>query len=639
MALSAQPFNLTQSFFRVAAACPQVAVGDVQANVRRITQLYQTAANQQVGLVIFPELSVTGYTLGDLVQQRLLLDTAKQSLASLAGLTKITQTAMVIGLPFVVNNALYDCAALLARGRIQGIVPKRNLPNYKEFYDKRWFQTWDQQNIVVNVGGQQVSFGTDLLFSIGQVKVGIEICEDLWVAQAPSEHLAAAGAIIIANPSASPEQVTKSNYRRQLVTMQSGRLVSAYVYAGCDASESTTDVVMSGHQIIAENGQVLAERQPLAAGQELTVADVDIDHIMNDRLKDTNFSNSCKMPVIDCGGSPEPRSTVRNFAVAPFVPSGPDAADNLQRVLDIQAQGLATRLANTHIGTVVLGLSGGLDSTLALLAAVHAAARLGTTPGDLIQTITMPGEASTKRTQSNATRLATALGIPNQVIPITKLAQEQLAALGHDGNIQDVTYENVQARVRTSILFNRANQVNGLVLGTGDLSEIALGWCTYNGDHMSHYNVNASIPKTLVRHLVAYAAKTQSPAARQLLTAILNTPISPELTRKRSGAMSQKTEDIIGPYALHDFFLYHFIRWNDTPDKIEFMAGRAFAGEYQPAEIRRWLAVFMARFMQNQWKRSVAADGPKVGSVSLSPRGDWRMPSDMSATLWTSALQ
>jgi len=628
-------FKPTESYLRVATACPLVAVGDIAQNIRHIGDLYDRAVKQDVSLVVFPELSLTGYTLGDLVQQKQVLEVSLHGLLQLAEQTVQTETAMVVGLPVAIGNALYDCAAVLSKGVVRGIVPKTSLPSYKEFYEKRWFQAWQGDNTTVAIGGNAVPFGTNLLFQIGRAQVGVEICEDVWVSEQPSQKLAAAGVTIIANPSASPEQITKDEYRRQLICIQSARLMAGYLYAGCDVSESTTDIVMSGQQLIFENGQLLAERTPLSNDPRLLVADIDIDHLLNDRRRDTNFPNNTILPIIDCQITPNQTDIVRTFVTEPFVPTASNMPATLDKILAIQAEGLVGRLRNVGISNIVLGLSGGLDSTLALFVALRAAERLGKAPADMLQTITMPGKASSERTQNNATALAAALGIPNQVIAIADQVQTQLAALGHDGQEQDITYENVQARLRTSILFNRANQTNGLMLGTGDLSEIALGWSTYNGDHMSGYNSNASVPKTLVKHLVAHASsKLTNSEAQQIVQAILDTPISPELTTEGEDGISQHTEDLVGPYLLHDFYLYYFVRWNDTPAKIAYIAEQAFAGTYEPAEISHWLDVFLQRFMLNQWKRSAMPDGPKIGSVSLSPRGDWRMPSDMQATLW-----
>jgi NAD+ synthase (glutamine-hydrolysing) len=625
-----EKFNPSTDYLRAATACPEVQVGDVSTNIATITNLYRQACDNNAALVVFPELSVTGYSLGDLVQQPALLKRAQEGLLDLAAETTDTEAAMVVGLPLVVNNGLYNCAAVLSKGQIRGLVPKTNLPTYKEFYEKRWFQTWEPtENTSVMIGDQSVPFGRQQLFEVAGAKVGVEICEDLWVMDPPSTQLAKAGATIIVNPSASPELVGKSDYRRQLVGQQSARLLLGYLYAGCDATESTMDIVMSGHQLIAEDGSTLAERQPLAIQDRLQMADIDITHLVNERLRDTNTPNHL-MDTINCEIKAQQTDLQRYIDPRPFLPKGEQAGEQLDTILNIQATGLERRLRERSIKNVVLGLSGGLDSTLALLVACRAARRMGLEPGELIQTITMPGEASSEQTQSNAVTLANMLNIPNEEIPIGELAKQQMAALGHDGLTQDVTYENIQARLRTSILFNRVNQVGGLVLGTGDLSEIALGWCTFNGDHMSHYNVNASIPKTLVRELVEHEMRQPDLRdAYMVLEDILDTPVSPELVKAEGNAISQKTEEIIGPYELHDFFLYHFIRWNDEPTKIQYLAEQAFGDDYVTEEIEHWLGVFMQRFFGNQWKRSVAPDGPKVGSVSLSPRGDWRMPSDM----------
>lgn len=625
-------YNPADSYLRTATACPEVIVGDIRANVHNISEIYNDAVRQHVSLVVFPELSLTGYTLGDLVQHTSILSSIEPALLQLARATSAAQTAMVVGLPFSVNNQLYNCAAVISGGKIRGIVPKTNLPNYKEFYERRWFGTWSGDNTVVHIGGQDVPFGARLLFGIGRATVGVEICEDVWVAEPPSVSLVKAGALVIANLSASPEQIGKAQYRRDLVVLQSARLVCGYVYAGCDSSESTTDIVMGGHQMVAENGILLAERPPFSQDQRLVVADIDLDHIKNDRQKDTNWNTQPQQSfaVISCDIRASQADLCRSVAPLPFVTDNPET---LEMILAIQAQALVSRLENTGIKKVLLGLSGGLDSTLALLVAARAARVLRVAPGNLISTLTMPGTASSKQTQNNASLLASALAIPNEILSIQDLCLAELRLLGHDTRTQDITYENVQARMRTSLLFNRANQVSGLVLGTGDLSEIALGWSTFNGDHISHYNVNVSIPKTLIKHLVAFEARRASEKVRPVLEAILATPISPELTQRGNG-ISQETEKLIGPYELHDFFLYHFVRWNEPPQKIAYLAATAFSGNYTKAEIRKWLRVFLRRFISSQWKRSVAADGPKVGSVSLSPRGDWRAPSDMRTEFW-----
>lgn len=632
-------FQAHEHYMRLATACPEVELADVKTNVERITDLYDEAVENNVSLVVFPELSITGYTIGDIVQNQKLLNDAEAGLVRLADKTAETSTVAVVGLPLRVGNGLFNCAAVLARGEIKGVVPKQNMPNYSEFYEGRWYQKWDQPDTMITVDGTDVPFGNGLLFDVGGITAGVEICEDLWVRDAPSRLQAEHGAIVIANPSASNELVGKANYRRQLVSQQSARLMAAYAYASCDPSESTTDVVMSGHQIIAENGRIVSERKPLSFDDErLHLADIDIDHIQHERIRDNNFVTRLGATVVACTVEqpvfePKP-SVVRD----PFFPANESVEARTERfdtIIGIQAMGLAQRLKKTS-GKVVLGLSGGLDSTLALLVAAESARMLDKKPGDIITTLTMPGMASSDRTQTNAQKLAIALEIPNEYIPIEGITKEEFQALKHDGITQDITYENVQARARTELLFNYANKNGGLVLGTGDLSEIALGWCTYNGDQMNHYNPNATIPKTLVRHLVRFVSqKPEFTEAKTILEDILDTPVSPELTTSTEGEITQTTEDIIGPYELHDFFLTYLIRWGDEPDKIRFLANIAFAPDYDSDEINHWLALFLDRFTKSQFKRSPMPDGAKVGTVALNPKGDWRMPSDMKPALWS----
>lgn len=629
-----------ESYIRVATACPEVSLADVPTNTTRIAELYQEANRQAVGLVVFPELSLTGYTLGDLVQQTALLRQAEAGLQTLADLTKEKSTAMVIGLPLRVENGLYNCAAVLADGVVKGIVPKSNLPTYNEFYEDRWYQTWDQSNVTVELNNQTIPFGNDLLFDVAGTKFGIEICEDLWVAQPPSAKLAESGAQIIINPSASPEQIGKANYRRDLVRLQSGRLIGGYIYASSDVSESTSEIVMGGHQLIASNGHLNEESLPFS-GQRLMIADIDTDHLEFDRRKQ-HMATVQGSIVVKTEVSRQQNDVYLRIERNPFLPeeSADKRNERLQMALRIQAHGLAMRMKASHQERVVLGLSGGLDSTLALLVACESAGIFGKAPHEMIHTLTMPGLASSEQTQTNAQSLAAELNIPNMVIPINELAKTELTALGHNGQDQDITYENVQARARTSLLFNYANKYRGMVLGTGDLSEIALGWCTYNADQQSHYNVNSTIPKTLVRHLVSYLAnQPQYQNAEATLKAIVDTPISPELTNTNSDNISQTTEDIIGPYELHDFFLYYLVRWGDRPAKITYLAEQVFADTYQSEDINHWFGVFVRRFAQNQFKRETLPNGPKVGSVSLSPRGDWRMPPDLyNAALWDATI-
>lgn len=622
---SATEYRPSADFLRVATATPEVAIGDVATNLARITELYDQAADKNTSLVVFPELSLTGYTIQDLVAQPSLLNKARTALNELAKHTAYKNTAAVVGLPFVVGNAIYNTAAVIAEGKIHGIVPKENLPTYNEFYEKRWYQAWgDQPNTSVHIDGHDVPFGRDQLFSVGDQLVGIEICEDLWVPDQPSTRLVANGANIIANPSASPEAVAKAQYRRGLVAHTAARNVTGYVYTSANESESTAEVVMSGHAIINELGTTIAERAPFTKPQPLMISDIDTQHIANDRFKNTNFPNQRDIQPVYTDVTRRQADLLRTIDPEPFLPKGhaEDVRERLDTILNIQATGLAMRLKSASIEKVFLGLSGGLDSTLSLLVAIRSATLLGKDPGDLIHTLTMPGVASSDRTQNNAMQLAALLGIANEEIPIAALAEAQLRAIGHEGQ-EDVTYENTQARIRQALVFNKANQMNGLALGTGDLSEIALGWCTYNGDHMSHYNVNASIPKTLVRTLVQHASETLPEQAQTILHDILETPVSPELTGNGT-TISQETEDLVGPYELHDFFLYHFLRWMEPKEKIGYLAIKAFEGRHEPEAIAKWLDVFMQRFYQNQWKRQAMPDGAKVG-ISLSPKGDWRM--------------
>jgi len=617
-----------QDFLRVATATPEVSIGDIPTNVEAIKKLYKDAVDAQSSLVIFPELSITGYTIQDLVAQPSLLKAAQNGLAEIAEATAHQNTAAVVGLPFKVGNAIYNCAAVVSEGAVRGIVPKQNLPTYNEFYEKRWYQTWDgKPNTLVTVNGVDVPFGTEQLFAIGDELVGIEICEDLWVPEQPSTHLVANGATLIANPSASPEAVAKAQYRRGLVANTAARNVTGYIYSSADQTESTAEIVMGGHAMINELGTMLEERAPFTRPRRMMTADIDTQHIAHDRLKTTNFPNRQDIIPTQTFVTPAQDTLERTIDAHPFIPknSYENLDERLDTILNIQATGLAMRLRSAHIKKVILGLSGGLDSTLALIAAIRAAEVLEMKPGDLIHTLTMPSTASSDRTQNNAINLAESLGIANEEIAIADLAKAQLDAIHHGGD-EDITFENTQARIRQALVFNKANQLNGLALGTGDLSEIALGWCTYNGDHMSHYNVNASIPKTLVRTLVRHAASKLPPYPATIVEDILDTPVSPELTGDGK-TISQETEDLIGPYELHDFFLYHHLRWLEPKAKIGYLAIKAFEGTRTPEEVNKWLDVFMKRFYQNQWKRQAMPDGAKVG-ISLSPKGDWRMPAE-----------
>lgn len=618
-------------FFRVATATPEVSVADIAFNMAQFDTLYKQAVDQHASVVAFPELSITGYSLGDLVQRPALLREAASALMHTAEQTTNQQTAAIVGLPLQVGNALYNCAALCAQGKILGIVPKQNLPNYKEFYEKRWYQTWDDRpNTTVTIGDAEVPFGRKQIFDIDGVPCGIEICEDLWVPRSPSLELAENGAQIIFNPSASPEHAAKAVSRRQKVGEQASKLVAAYVYASADPTESTTDIVMSGHAMINELGHQLAERKPYTyQGSRLLVADIDTSHISNER-RVYLYPNQFDIPHARVPLKREFSTLLRDIDPTPFQPKGTreHVAERFDEILNNRAFALITRLRATGSKNMVLGLSGGLDSTLALLTCYQAANILGLNPAECIDTLTMPAHASSERTQSNAVKLAAALGVKNTEIPIADLSTAQLVALQRDPAVQDITFENTHARVRTALLFNRANANRGLVIGTGDMTEIALGWCTFNGDHMSHYNVNCSTPKSLVRALTAYAAQNVPVAARDILYDIVDTPISPELTGD-GGAISQETESIIGPYDIHDFALWEFLRWGSPIEKVDYLAQIAFKDTYPPAIISKTIETFFRRFSFSQFKRSVMPDGPKIGSVSLSPRGDWRMPSDL----------
>jgi len=624
-------YQPSHDHLRVATATPEVHVAIVSENIETIRRLYAEAAAADVSLITFPELCITGYSVGDLVQHSTLLDQARAGLVELAEATRDVNTAMVVGLPLAVGNAIYNTAAFLADGEIKGIVPKQNLPTYKEFYEKRWYQSWDNRpNISLTVGDKTTPFGREQLFSVAGTTVGIEVCEDLWVPDSPHVRLVKEGADVIVNPSASPEIASKSAYRRNLVGITAAKQIAGYVYAGADHSESTMDIVMSGHAMINEGGRLLAERKPFdSAAPRLTIADIDYAHLRFDRRQTTNFPNEFTITPSDTQITAVQTDLRRNIDPYPFIPKGSpeQIAERLDEILTVQTMGLYERLRGLGDGAkMVVGLSGGLDSTLAFLVMVRVAKLLGKEPRECIDTLTMPARASSKRTQSNALRLAATFGIEGIEIPIAAIAKGQLDALGHSG-AEDVTFENTHARIRTALLFNYANAHRGLVVGTGDLSEIALGWSTYNGDHMSHYNPNASIPKTLIRSLVKHAADELGDDARAIIADIVDTPVSPELTG--NGTLSQETESILGSYDLHDFFEYHFVRWMEPADKIEYLARKAHSEKFSDEEITKALSTYMHRFFTNQWKRSVMPDGPKVGTVSHSPRGDWRMPSDL----------
>lgn len=629
--------TVPESYGRVSVLTPEVAIGDITENVARITDLYQEAVNDSSLVAVTPELALTSYSLGDAFLFENIINGVEGGLTTLAEATKDQPTTLIVGAPILFQDKLYNCAVVMSNGVIEGIVPKIHLANYGEHYEKRWFVSGKKvKNKVTTVGNQQVPFGRDLLFKVGGVTMGIEICEDLWVADPPSRKLTEAGAQLIANLSASPEVVGKGAKRRELVSQAAGKYICSYVYASSDPSESTADVVMSGHGLIAEFDNIVAERPPLARSQRVMSTDIDFDHIRYERQFNQSWQPRSQKDyrLVGCGAvAPALNETLRFIDPHPFVPGDTvERQETCEHILNLQAHGLMKRLEHIrnqtgNIPKIVLGLSGGLDSTLALLAAVRACDLLGV-DRSIINTFTMPARASSDRTQDNATMLAEKLGTTHEVIEIQDLAEHELRLIGHDLTTQDTTYENVQARIRTELLFNKANQKGGIVLGTGDLSELALGWCTYNGDHMSNYAINAGIPKTLVRYVVETAADTDEFAnAEQILKDILDTPVSPELTGDGSG-ITQETEDLIGPYELHDFFIYQLLRWGSSKTKINQLANLAFKERYIPEEVDKWLNVFCKRFTTQQFKRNCIPDGVKVGRISLSPRGNFRFPTD-----------
>lgn len=630
----------------VAAAIPQVRVADPEFNLRAIEDLVARADDMGVEVVCFPELSLTGYSCQDLFFTQQLISKADEALRGLLEFTRGRDVIAIVGMPVATGCQLLNCAVVVQHGEILGVVAKTHLPNYNEFYEKRWFASANEiMPATVSLAGHMVAVSGDprLFVTAGGARFGIEICEDLWSPEPPSGTLARAGADIIFNLSASNELVGKHSYLMSLLAQQSARLICGYVYSGCGFGESTQDVVYAGNAMAYENGKLVAEGARFSLEPQLLVTQIDVDCLRAERRVNTTFAASASTAMAIHAHATRPRAfaMLRSVEPWPFIPRGTDMDASCEEILSIQAHGLATRLEHTRCRCVVVGISGGLDSTLALLVCVRAFALLGL-PSDGIVGVTMPGFGTTGRTHRNALALMRQLGVAQREISIAASVGQHFADIGHDPAKHDATYENSQARERTQILMDLANQLGGIVVGTGDLSELALGWATYNGDHMSMYGVNAGVPKTLIRHLVRHVAATMADeAVRATLLDIIDTPISPELTPvDEAGEMTQKTEDLVGPYELHDFFLYHFVRHGFRPAKIFMLARCAFdgshsgAGPYDAATIRHWLAVFFRRFFSQQFKRSCLPDGPKVGSVSLSPRGDWRMPSDASASVW-----
>ena len=629
---------MKDGFLRVAAATPDIRVADCAHNLAQLLSIVQNAP-EDTALLVFPELCLTGYTCGDLFFQPTLLKAAETALRDLLAATVGTDAVLIVGLPVAApaqsgGGALYNCAAVCQRGVLLGLIPKTNIPGYAQFYESRHFTAAPEQTVTVRFAGQDTPMGTDLLFacqSLPDFVLGVEICEDVWAPFQPSQRLAAAGATVIANLSASDESIGKGEYRRQLVCTQSARLLCGYIYADAGEGESSTDLVFSGHNFIAENGTVLAESDRFTTGLT-AVTELDLSRLVYDRRRINTFRSGQPIQTVAFDLPVRELKLTRPIPSLPFVPADTAAqAQRCEEVLTIQAAGLEQRLRRTG-SRAVIGLSGGLDSALALLVTARAYDRMRL-PREDIHTLTMPCFGTTGRTLNNARELSRACGSTLSEIVIGDTVTRHLSDIGHSG-ARDVTYENAQARERTQVLMDVANQLNALVIGTGDLSELALGWATYNGDHMSMYGVNASVPKTLVRHLVKYEADRCGGPLAAALYDILDTPVSPELLPPENGVISQKTEQLVGPYELHDFFLYHMLRFGAGPTKLYRLAGYAFAGKFPVEEIKKWLGIFLRRFFSQQFKRSCLPDGPRVGSVSLSPRGDWRMPSDASVALW-----
>lgn len=632
---------MKDGFVKTAAVTPALRVADCDYNTDKIIECIKTASNSGAVVIAFPELSVTGYTCSDLFLQQTLLDAAECSIAKIIDNTKDINAVSVVGVPVRNGSSLYNCAAVICKGELLGLVPKINIPNYSEFYECRHF-TPGKDTVILNFAGFETAILPKAVFrceSLPQLCLGVEICEDLWVTSPPSETLSTAGATVIVNPSASDETVGKREYRKSLVQLHSAKEIAAYIYADCGFGESTTDLVYSSHNIISENGTVLAESPRFS--ENIVYADIDVFKLESERRRMNTFTydSSCDTEEIFFNLELSETKLSRSFDTNPFVPSDNNKIkERCNEILAIQATGLATRLKHTGICKAVIGLSGGLDSTLALIASVHAFDMLKLDRKNII-TVTMPCFGTTKRTKSNAEKLSEAYGVTFIEVNITNAVNQHFADINQDPNKLDVTYENSQARERTQVLMDIANKNNALVIGTGDLSELALGWATYNGDHMSMYAVNSSIPKTLVRYITRFEADNHTGILSKVLFDILDTPVSPELLPPKNGDIAQKTEEIVGPYELHDFFLYYFVRFGFKPSKILRIAKIAFKEQYDDKTIITWLKVFIRRFFSQQFKRSCLPDGPKVGSVTLSPRGDFRMPSDASVRLWLDELE
>lgn len=637
-----------KGFLRVAAAVPMVKVADINSNIDSIYNLLLCLDKEGVELAVFPEMSLTAYTCGDLFHNETLLDACEDGLYRLLESSKELNLTFAVGLPVRNGNTLYNCAAICCRGQLLALVPKTYIPNYNEFYEKRWWSPAPTEDIQLSYAGYNVNLSSRQIIEVAGAKVSIEICEDMWTPVAPSSYAALAGADVILNLSASDTLIGKHKYQQQLVVGTSAKLLCAYVYASAGFGESSTDLVFDGPAYIAEKGSLLASNTRWTIDEHYIVADIDLDAIAHDRIRMSSYQDCASRLGIDkidyitiqsATIATEKEKLIRNISPTPFVPKDrKHLVDRCDEITDIQVAGLAKRLVATGCKHIVVGISGGLDSTLALLVAARTFDRLGINRKNIVA-VTMPGFGTTGRTYNNAMTLMKELGVTIREISIIKAVEQHFADIGHDISVHDVTYENSQARMRTMLLMDIANQCGGMVLGTGDLSELALGWATYNGDHMSMYGVNASVPKTLVRFLVASFAKIDSEEDKTALASalkdIVDTPVSPELIpADDKGNIVQKTEDLVGPYELHDFFLYYMLRYGFSPRRIFRLAKQAFDGAYDDKTISKWLTTFIRRFFSQQFKRSCLPDGPKVGSICLSPRGDWRMPSDACAALW-----
>lgn len=638
---------MENGFIKVASAVPSVKVADCEYNVQQIENIIAQAEGKGVEVIVFPELSITGYTCQDLFRQSLLLEQAETSVLMLLDFTRNLDIVCIVGLPVVVGDVLLNCAAVIQKGDLLGLVPKTYLPNYSEFYEKRWFaSSQDLQPTEIRFAGNTVLVTPQptLFRTCDGVLFGIEICEDVWAPAPPSNVLALAGADIIFNLSASDELIGKHAYLKSLLSQQSARTISGYVYSGCGFGESSQDMVYAGNSLVYENGHLIAEGERFSLAPQTVITQIDVEKLRSERRTNSTYVNAQRghsARIVNVHGvSMRDFELLRDVEPHPFIPKTADMEQSCDEIFSIQVAGLAQRLVHTGCKTVVLGISGGLDSTLALLVCVKTFDKLGRDRKGIVG-VTMPGFGTTDRTHSNAVDLMHALGVTSMEISISDSVRQHFKDIGQDMAVHDVTYENSQARERTQILMDLSNKLGGMVVGTGDLSELALGWATYNGDHMSMYGVNAGIPKTLIKHLVEFVASKVDESSRSTLYDILDTPVSPELIpADENGNISQKTEELVGPYELHDFFLYNILRFGFRPRKIFMLARRAFDGSHEGASfydddtIKKWLKTFLRRFFAQQFKRSCLPDGPKVGSVSLSPRGDWRMPSDASASLW-----